>query len=141
MARTFGSYNPVVPLGVTWEETLQLTDADGDPIDLTGYGAQAQLRERTAVLVEGEDPEAPVLELVTAGLHDTPPAWPVVEAITIASPATGTLTIRVEVDELTPASPTNTKRKLLWELRLINEAGYAIPVVNGKVVFLPACTL
>ena len=29
MARTFGTYSPVVPLGTTWEESLVLEDADG----------------------------------------------------------------------------------------------------------------
>lgn len=43
MARTFGTYSPVVPLGTTWEESLVLEDADGMPIDITGYDVRAQL--------------------------------------------------------------------------------------------------
>lgn len=140
MARTFGSYSPAVPLGVTWEETLQLTDADGNAVDLTGYGAQAQLRTELPVVADDEVP-APVFELTTADFNATPPAWPVVEGITIPAPQDGRILIRVDVDDLAMASPTNAKRKLLWELRLVNDDGYAIPVVNGKVVFLPACSL
>lgn len=139
MARTFGTYNPAVPLGVTWEETLQLTDAADDPIDLTGYGAQAQLRDELPVVDDGDAPP-PVLELTTLGYYDAPAGY-VVEAITIPSPTDGRILIRVSVADLVLASPTNAKRKLRWELRLVNDDGYAIPVVGGKVVFLPACSL
>lgn len=142
MARSFGSYSPAVPLGVTWEETLVLEDADGTPIDLTGYAVHAQLRAVVPGRASGVATTDPVLELTSADFYATPPSWPVVEGLEIATPANGTITLSVATADLWTASPDNAKRKLYWSIVLVNpDTTYAIPVVQGKVSFLPARTL
>lgn len=141
MAREFGAYSPAVPLGVTWEESIGLDDEDGNPIDITGYSAYAQMRSEVPVLdpATGNPTTTPVLELTTVHLHATPPDWPVVEALTIPNPTDGTILLRVDVDDLWTASPDNSKAKLVWSIVLVNTStDYAIPVVQGKVTFLPA---
>jgi len=142
MARSFGEYSPAVPLGVTWEESILLEDENGSPVDLTGYDVRAQLRAVVPVVAAGVPLTYPVMEITTAGYYGTAPAWPVVEAFTIADPTDGTITLRVDVDDLDAISPSNAKAKLLWSIVLVNKnTGYAIPLVTGKPVFLPATTL
>jgi hypothetical protein len=144
MARQFGSYSPAVPLGLTWEETLVLTDDAGTAIDLTGYAVRAQLRDEVPVVddVSGEPLTDPVMELTSAGYYATAPAWPVVEGFSIPTPADGTMLLAVPADDTWTLSPDNAKRKLVWDVRLVNpDTGYAIPVVQGKVTLLPARTV
>lgn len=144
MARQFGSYSPIVPLGVTWEESIELADENGDAIDITGYAVRAQLREA----IPEVDPDTgaalavPVLELTTASYYATAPTWPVFEAFTVPTPTNGTILLTVEAGDTWTGSPDNAKRKLVWDIRLVNPStGYAIPVVLGKVTFTPARTV
>ncbi len=141
MARTFGTYSPVVPLGTTWEESLVLEDADGTPINITGYSVRAQLHEKLPVRAGGGAPNPePLFELTTPGFYGAPPAWPVIEAFTVPLGTDGAINLRV--DDTWVASPANAKRKLQWDIRLVNKAtGYVIPVVSGAVSFLPARTV
>lgn len=140
MARTFGTYSPVVPLGTTWEESLVLEDADGTPIDITGYSVRAQLHEKLPVRAGGGSPDPePLFELTTPGFYGVPPGWPVIEAFDVPIGTDGAINLRV--DDTWVASPTNTKRKLMWDIRLVDGSGYTIPVVSGAVVFLPARTI
>lgn len=141
MARTFGSYSPVVPLGTTWEETLALEDADGMPIDITGYDVRAQLYSMQPTRVAGEPDPVPVLELATPGFYAVPPAWPVFEGFQIPTGTDGLVLLRLNAADTWVASPDNAKRKLLWDVRLVDASGYTIPVVTGAVVFLPARTI
>lgn len=131
MARTFGQYSPDVPLGTTWEEALVLADEDGVALDLTGYEARAQLR------TSKDAPGAPVAELTSQGATPTlfvqPGAVP------------GLLTIAVPTSAVNALSPTNAKRKLVWDIELfIPGVGgadpYVIPAVEGKVNLLPRAT-
>lgn len=131
MARTFGEYSPVVPLGTTWEESLVLADEDGVPLDLTGYEARAQLRTRK------DAPGAPVFELSSEGAEPTMFVQP--DAVV------GLLTILVPRTQVSTLSPTNTKRKLVWDIELYipgvgGEDDYVIPCVEGKVILLPRAT-
>lgn len=141
MARTFGEYSPAVPLGVTWEESILIEDEDCNPIDLAGYSVYAQLRDTVPVTdpVSGAATVAPVLELTSAGYYGAPPPWPAFEALSIPNPTDGTVIVKLDVDDLWKASPSNAKRKLVWSIVLVNvDTGYAIPVVQGKVTLLPA---
>lgn len=141
MARTFGQYSPAVPLGVTWEESILIEDEDCTPVDLTGYSVYAQLRDTAPVTnpQTGAATTAPVIELTSAGYYATPPAWPIFTALSIPTPANGTVMVKLDVDDLWMASPSNAKRKLAWSIVLVNvDTGYAIPVVQGKVTLLPA---
>lgn len=141
MARTFGSYSPVVPLGTTWEETLVLEDADGMPIDITGYNVRAQLYSMQPVRVAGEPDPSPVMELTTPDFYLVAPAWPVFEGFSIPEGDDGRILLRLDAVDTWAASPDNAKRKLLWDVRLVDGTGYTIPVVAGAVVFLPARTI
>lgn len=141
MARTFGTYSPVVPLGTTWEESLVLEDADGTPINITGYDVRAQLYSMRPVRVAGEPDPLPVLELTTPAFYVTAPAWPVFEGFSIPEGDDGRILLRLDAADTWTASPDNTKRKLLWDVRLVDASGYTIPVVTGAVVFLPARTI
>lgn len=111
MARQFGHYSLIVPLGATWEESLILEDANGSPVDLTGYDVVAQLHaERPARDPEDGGPATdPVLEITTVGFHDTVPNH-VVEGFVVDDPR-------------------------------VNGDGYAIPVVTGRPAFLPNNTV
>lgn len=141
MARTFGSYSPAVPLGTTWEETLVLEDAEGMPIDITGYDVRAQLYGAQPARVAGGPDPVPVLELTTPGFYSVPPAWPVFEGFEIPTGTDGLVLLRLNAADTWVASPDNAKRKLLWDVRLVDASGYTIPVVTGAVVFLPARTI
>lgn len=141
MARTFGEYSPAVQLGVTWEESIVIEDETFAAVDLTGYSAYAQLRAVVPATdpVTGDATTDPVLELTTPGYYGTPPAWPTFEALSIPAPTDGTILLRLDVDDLWTASPANAKRKLVWSIVLVNTiTGYAIPVVQGKVIVLQA---
>ncbi len=131
MARTFGEYSPSVPLGTTWEESLVLADEDGVPLDLAGYEARAQLR------VSKDARGAPVLELTSTGADPTlfvePDAQP------------GVLRILVPRTQVSALSPSNARRKLVWDIELYipgsgGEDDYVIPCVEGKVTLLPRST-
>jgi len=145
MARRFGTYSPVVPLGVTWEEQLQLLQTNGDPVDLTGYDVRVQFRVEKSPLIDvitHIPTTAPVFELTTAGAVSPAPAWPLFESWTIADVSNGTLNSLLDVIPLWKASPTNVKRRLYMSIILVNpETLYAIPVVQGRAVFLPAVTV
>lgn len=142
MARQFGTYSPCVPLGITWEESLVLEDETGAPIDLTGYAVRAQLRDAIPVVAGGMAATDPVLELTTAEYYTTLPTWPVVEGFSVPTPADGTILLAVPGPDTWAASPTNARRKLVWDVRLVNKTtGYSIPVVQGSVLMLQARTI
>jgi hypothetical protein len=144
MARQFGSYSPAVPLGITWEESLVLEDENGTAIDLTGYAVRAQLRDAVPVVdaVTGAAVTVPVIEVTTQAYYTVVPAWPVVEGFSVPTPANGTILLAVAPADTWKCSPNNAKRKLVWDIRLVNTStGYAIPVVNGKVSMLPGVTI
>jgi hypothetical protein len=144
MARQFGSYSPAVPLGITWEESLVLEDETGAAIDLTGYAVRAQLRDAVPV-VDADTGAAvtdPMIEVTTPDYYTVLPAWPVVEGFSVPTPANGTILLAVAPADTWTCSPDNAKRKLVWDIRLVNDStGYAIPVVNGKVSMLPGVTI
>lgn len=145
MARTFGSYSPPVPLGVTWEESLILEDRLQQPVDLSGYDVRAQFYTDMPI----RDPDTgiatvpPVLEITSPDWYVSSPTWPVVEGADIPDPASqGLITIAVDVDDLWTFSPTNAKAKFFWSIVLVNpDTLKAIPVVEGRPIFLPARTI
>lgn len=146
MARELGSYDPVVPLGVTWDEQLQLLQDDGvTPVDITGYAVITQFRVEKSPLLDPDDQVPltdPVFELTTAGWYTLDPAWPVIESWTVPTPANGTINSSVSLTDLWNASPTNAKRKLYMSILLVNPSTLkAIGVVEGVAVFLPAKTV
>lgn len=144
MSRSFGSYSPVVPMNVTWEESIILEDSLGDPVNLAGYDVRTQfyLERPLRTPITGVPVVLPVAEVTTEDYYITPPVWPVFEGATIATPADGKITLAVTTTQLWTFSPTNEKVKLFWAIILVNKTtGYAIPVVEGRVTFKPTNTL
>jgi hypothetical protein len=118
MARTFGSYSPVVPVATTWEEEIVFQDEDGVAVDLTGYVVESQLRPDL-------DSES-VLDLTsTAGDWSVP------------TPTNGTILLKVAPEAIVDLVPEGEKKaKYLWAtvLRRAND-NYRIPLVTGKPTF------
>ena len=144
MAQQFGEYSPAVPLGLTWEDPMVLTDENDEPVDLTGYAVHAQLHAQLPVRdpATGLPRVAPLLEITTPGAYAVAPSWPVVEAFSVAAPLTGAISLTLPRADTWTLSPKNLRAKLLWDIRLVRTAdGYAIPVVQGKVTVLPARTV
>jgi hypothetical protein len=144
MARNYGSYSPVIPVNVAWEESIELTDEDDVAIDLTGYDVRAQIyadypvRDPDTGLAETE----PVLELTTADYYAVAPAWPVVEGWSVPTPTNGILLLQVLVEDLWQLNETNQRRiQYVWDVQLVNDAGYSIPVVSGKPIVKRGVTL
>jgi hypothetical protein len=46
MPGTAGIYNTAIDQGATWTVNIVYTDYNGDPVNLTGYTARMQLREK-----------------------------------------------------------------------------------------------
>ena len=141
MARTFGSYSPSVPLGLTWEESIALDDENGDAVDLTGYDVVVEIYAAQPV----RDPDTglatvePVLQITTADYHAEAPDWDVSEGASIPTPANGTILLAVEPADVWLLSPTNEKTKLFWAIILVNpDTDYRIPVVSGMVSVTPS---
>ena len=144
MARSFGQYSPVVPQSVDWEETIQLVDENGDPIDITGYDVRAQFYVNKPIrnALTGKATVPPIVEITSAGYYLSPPGWTVIEGASIPDGTDGTLLSHVEVADLWQFSPTNLKSKYYWSILLVNpDTLYAIPVVQGRPTFKPAITI
>lgn len=101
MARDFAVPQPIVlPLRTTWEEEWQLLETiAGPPVDLTGYEARMQVRDRRLnTLVH-------TLDTTTNG------------GLTLDT-ATSTLALRVDAADVAAMSPDNERRKLHWDCEL-----------------------
>lgn len=144
MARQFGQYSPAVPLGTTWNESLVLEDEHGAPNDITGYAVRAQIRVSVPSVASGQATDTPVVELTTAGFYEEgeAPTWPVVEAFEIPNGDDGLIVLELDPANTWLLSPDNGRRKLYWDIRLVNkETGVIVPVVTGKVPVIPAVTV
>lgn len=118
MARDFAVPQPIVlPLRTTWEEEWQLMETiDGPPVDLTGYEARMQVRDRHANEL--------VLELSTAN------------GMLTIEPLEGIVQVRVEAEDVAAMSPDNERRKLVWDCELFipGPPDYVIPLFSGVVL-------
>jgi hypothetical protein len=118
VARTFGSYSPSVPIVADWEETLIFEDEDEQPVDLTGYVVEAQLR---ATLFSSS-----VLDLTSDGGH-----W------SIPTPTNGTIQLNVAPEVFASlVGSTRRRQSYFWAIVLRRESDdYRIPLAQGKVTF------
>ncbi len=80
------------------------------------------------------------MEITTAGYYVTPPAY-AVAGFSVPTPTNGTILLSIGPGAFWRASPLNAKRSLVWSIVLVNASGYVIPVVSGKVAFLPNNTV
>lgn len=127
MSRTPASYSMQVVRGATWEDEFSYKDANGAPIDLTGYEARMQIRT-LAGQYGLSTADTLVMELTTAGA-DGRLIWD--------TAATGRVRILVSAADTLLLNPDNRKKvKLVYALEFYRPAPapeYVLPVVAGKV--------
>jgi hypothetical protein len=100
-----GTYNIVAEQGATYSKLFTLTNSAGDPIDLTGYTARLQVREKYSS-------EVKLLDLTTENSGITLGG----AAGTVAVLATATQMAAIIVPDL-PGTPP--KRSAVYDLELI----------------------
>lgn len=113
-----------VPLGTTWEETWEMQDEDGVPLDLTGYQFRMMLRSRDAAAVE-------LLEISSI---------PGGDGRATIDEELGIISISVSALDVQALSPLNQKLRARWDAELFMPSGvglspYVIPVLAGSVTF------
>lgn len=130
MSRTPSSISLPVVMGSTWEDFLDYFDEDGNPVDLTGYEARMQVRDRDH-LYGTTTSESLLLELLSTGLEPK---------LFIETPPGGTVKnrtrIRVDVPDLEPLNPDNERkvvRGCAVELYIPGPVEYVIPLAVGTV--------
>jgi hypothetical protein len=94
--------------GATLSLSFTAKDEDGDPVDLTGYTARAEVR--------------PTISSSTLTLNLSP---------TIPTPANGVISISI-ADEVTALIEPGA---YVWGLVLVTPAGGVIPIESGPIVF------
>jgi hypothetical protein len=94
--------------GATLSLSFTAKDEDGDPVDLTGYTARAEVR--------------PTISSSTLTLNLAP---------TIPTPANGVISISI-ADEVTALIDPGA---YVWGLVLVTPAGGVIPIESGPIVF------
>lgn len=147
MARTFGEYeNLEVPLGVTWPESLLLTDEAGAAIDITNFHIRSQFHAERPVrdADTGEATVPPVFELTTPGFYPDPSVkdWPVFEAWATPTTPVNRMLLELAAEDTWTASPTNERARLYFDIRLVEKTtGEVIPIVQDVATFTPADTL
>lgn len=94
--------------GATLSLSFTCKDENGDPVDLTGYSARAEVRPTVSS------------EEVTLDL-----------APTIPTPANGIISVSI-ADEVTAAIEPGT---YVWGLVLETPAGGVIPIESGPIIF------
>lgn len=109
--------------GQTFDDRLALSNADGTPVNLTGYSARMQAR---------------------ADITDTTPIldWSSIDGEIVIDGPNGTITFNVTADA-TYALPTNNEAaSWVYDLRIFNAASpvYAERVVQGVLNVSPAVT-
>lgn len=130
MSRTPSCVSLPVVMGSTWEDFLDYFDEDGNPVDLSGYEARMQVRDRDQ-LYGTTGTETLRLELLSNGSSPR---------LFLEVPPNGTVKnrtrIRVDVDDLAPLNPDN-ERKVVHgfaiELFLPGAVEYVIPLAIGTI--------
>jgi hypothetical protein len=115
MARTFATFSPRVSIACTWEESLTFLDEDRNPVDLTGYVVEAQIRAT----------------LTSASALNLTSEW------TIPTPTDGTIVLEVAPEDFKALLPAALKKKkYLWAIVLRRtDDDYRIPLAKGSVTF------
>ncbi len=91
---TAGIYNFTIDQGAQYNTTIVYEDGSGNPIDLTGYTAEMQLREQSS----SPNPADLTLSTSNGGIVITPLTGTL--AITMTTAQTGALTARFYVYDL-----------------------------------------
>lgn len=112
-----GLYDLIVNKGETLELPITYKDEAGQPIDLTGYAARLQVRER-------HDSQAVLLELTTEN-----------GGITIDGPA-GTLTLHLSA----AASAALTWERGVYDLEIVSPSGVVTRLLEGSALTRPEVT-
>ena len=112
-----GKLDLTIEQGATFEKILLYKDADGQPIDLTGYNAELQVRS-------SKDSTRILLELSTDN-----------SKIGISG-ETGQITLLILASETSQISWSEA----VYDLKLISDSGFSTRLVEGKVKLSKAVT-
>ena len=112
-----GSYDLKIEKGATFQLTLTWKDEDGDPIDLTGFTARMQVRDRV-------DAEETLVELTTANGR-----------IALGG-AAGTIALLIEA-AVTEGLPGKAG---FYDLELVSAGGIVTRLLEGKAALVPEVT-
>jgi len=109
--------------GQTFDDRLALTNADGTPVDLTGYTARMQAREAITDVT-------PILD------------WSSTDGEIVIDGPAGTITFNVSATATAALPTANEFASWVYDLRLVNSATppYAERVVQGTLNVSPAVT-
>ena len=104
--------------GTDWDDELLLVDANGDPVDLTGYTARCDFKRRIE--------DAAALISLTTG-----------NGRIVITPLTGSV-----LRSLTSAETANIEfRNALHDLILISASGIVVRICSGPVTVSPQITV
>jgi len=114
------THDIAVQAGATWRETITYKDkTSGNPIDLTGWSARMQLRERT-------DGSIVELDITTANGR-----------IEVDGPD-GVIRIHVLAEDTTPLAKNNARTNYVYGLELFNgDPEDVISLLTGAVTVYP----
>lgn len=112
------TYNLTIDQGATWYQTVTYKDANGNPINLTGYSAALQLRTSYSAASAS-------LSISTS-----------TTGITIPTPANGTIVINV------PAVTTAAliAQDYVYDLEITSGTGVVTRLIQGTAVVSPEAT-
>jgi hypothetical protein len=138
VARTFGDpYDIEVPLRTTWQERFIVEDANGAPVNLTGYKVRGALRE---VLDYDADGNAifgdVILELTTETGDDGTNLF-----ITVGTD--GAIDLKVSAYIIGTLSPTNVYLQVAYDMEIYHDISpdgtgqleFVEPLLAGTVTF------
>jgi hypothetical protein len=109
-------YDLTIEAGATFTKVFRWRNAEGDPIDLTGYTARMQIRETYAS-------PTPLVSLTTGS------------GITLEA-ADGVVNVEITADQTAALAA----RRGVYDLELEDASGFVTRLVEGKVTIRPEVT-
>ena len=111
MARTFGEpYDIEIPLRTTWQERFIIEDANGSPVNITGFKARGSLREILDYDADGNAEYGnSVLDLTTEDADAN---------LKITVGTDGAIDLEVSAYDIGTLSPTNVYLQLAYDIEL-----------------------
>lgn len=125
-----GIYDIIIEQGADWRLVITWKDAEGAPVNLTGYTARMQVRESFASKVK-------VFELTTENGHIALGGTDGI--VTMELPAAASAAVAI--------NPTKTAwidgkqaQQLVFDLEMISAAGAVTRLIQGAALFVPEVT-
>ncbi len=118
-----GVYNTALDQGATFQRTFEINDADGEPIDLTGFTFEGQIRKKPL------DSGTPIATFTCAQGAE-------VNELDISLTDTETSAIPVTADAKNPAATT----KYYYDVEMTDLGGVVTRLVQGTIDVSPEVT-